>query len=79
MDQTTKEKIFSILQNTTGVDPLSLQWEKPIRDQIDLDSMQFMAIVSKLENDLGIELPLSVMEAETMSQFMDELDKELGK
>ncbi len=79
MDNAKKDKIYSIMQSATGINVETLQREKPLRDQIDLDSMQFLAVIAKLENDLGIELPLSVMEAQTMSEFFTELDRELGE
>jgi hypothetical protein len=41
--------------------------------------MQFVAVIAKLENDLNIELPISAMEAETLSEFLAVLDGELDK
>lgn len=79
IDKATKKQVFSIIQSVANVDPATLDPEKNLRDQINLDSMQFVAVIAKLENDLNIELPISAMEAETLGQFLEVLDVELGK
>ena len=65
-----KEKLFSILENDfnfklDGIDP-----DRPIFDQLPLDSMQTVAIMAKVEEIFNIELPLSFMEKPTLNHFI---------
>jgi hypothetical protein len=41
--------------------------------------MQFVAVLARLEKDLGIEIPLSAMEASTLNEFLLLLNGELAK
>ena len=72
MQQTgIKEKLFSILGNDfnfklDGIDP-----DRPIFDQLPLDSMQIVAIMAKVEEIFNIELPLSFMEKPTLNHFIE--------
>ena len=79
MDLTTRKKVFSIIKAVANVDPATLDQDKNLRDQINLDSMQFVAVIAKIVNDLNIELPISAMEAQTLGEFLAVLDGELDK
>jgi acyl carrier protein len=79
MDMATRKRVFGIIKAVANVDPATLDPDKNMRDQINLDSMQFVAVIAKLENDLNIELPISAMEAETLGEFLAVLDGELDK
>jgi acyl carrier protein len=79
VDHTTRQRVFGIIKAVANVDPATLDPSKNLRDQISLDSMQFMSVIAKLENDLNIELPISAMEAETLGDFLAVLDGELDK
>ena len=79
MNNATRKQVFSIIKGVANVDPATLDPGKNLRDQINLDSMQFVAVIAKLENDLNIELPISAMEAQTLGDFLAVLDGELDK
>jgi len=70
-----RERILSVLQKETGVDPATIDFNLPIRDQIAIDSMQFVGIVAALETDLGIEIPTSVVGAVTLNEFLADVMK----
>ncbi|HEX7511725.1 MAG TPA: acyl carrier protein [Chitinivibrionales bacterium] len=77
MNQATTEKLFSLIHKEIGRDPAEIDADKPIRDQIALDSMQFVSLAARIELALDIELPLSVMEATTLNEFLGEINKTL--
>lgn len=39
------------------VDPAGIAPDKPLRDQIDLDSMDFLNVIIRLHEILGIDIP----------------------
>lgn len=77
MDDNFKQKIFGLIQKDINADPSKIDPDKPIRDQIALDSMQFVGIVARIEIELGVELPMSVMEARTLNEFLAVVEKEM--
>jgi acyl carrier protein len=79
MDQTSHRRIFNIIKGVTNVDPATLDAEKNLREQVNLDSMQFVAVLARIEGEFNIELPISAMEAQTLADFMAVVDAELSK
>ena len=74
MDLQTKKRIFDIIQTNVNIDPASLDPDKPISEQICLDSMQFVSIIGRIELEMNVELPMSVMEAKTLNEFLKRVD-----
>ena len=74
MNEAFERRVFSILQKDLGVDPAILDLDKPIRDQISLDSMQFVSLIARIEIALDIELPVSIMNVATLRDFLDRID-----
>ena len=62
-------------KKNTGIDPESIDHCQPIREQVSLDSMQFIGIVAQIEMELEIELPISVMQVTTYQEFLDTIQK----
>ena len=55
-----KSAVFSALRRVAPeVDPAGLQTNAPIRDQADLDSMDFLNFMVELHASLGIDIPES--------------------
>jgi|GEM_PF-811937 Phosphopantetheine attachment site. len=77
MDEQLKQKIFGLIQKDINADPSTIDPDRPIRDQVGLDSMQFVGVVARIELELGIELPMSVMEVKTLNEFMAVVEKEM--
>jgi acyl carrier protein len=77
MEAQTKQKIFDVIQDDINSDPKKIDPDKAIRDQVSLDSMQFIGLIARLETELGIELPMTVMEAKTLNEFLDVVDGEM--
>jgi acyl carrier protein len=74
-----KKRIFDILQKEVRLDPSSIDPNSDFRDQISIDSMQFVALLARLEKEFDIEIPISVMEAKTLSEFLSFLDVEITR
>ncbi|MBN1981076.1 MAG: acyl carrier protein [Chitinivibrionales bacterium] len=73
MDEKTKDKILAILENETGIDNTSIDHNAPLGQQISFDSMQFITLVARLEHELGIIIPTTIMSATTLNDFFDRL------
>ena len=41
------------------IDPAGIASDKPLRDQVDLDSMDFLNVIIRLHEVLGIDIPES--------------------
>jgi acyl carrier protein len=79
MTDEQKKQIFDILQKEVRLDPASIDPNSDFRDQINVDSMQFVALIARLEKEFDIEVPISVMEVKTINEFLESLDVELLK
>ena len=77
MNDEQKKKIFDILQKEIRQDPAFLDPTSDFREQINIDSMQFVTIIARLEKEFDIEVPISVMEVKTINEFLDALDIEI--
>jgi acyl carrier protein len=70
-----KQKVFDIIQKEIGRNPAEIDPNKPIREQITLDSMQFVGLLARIELGLNIELPLSAMDVITLNEFLGAIEK----
>ena len=70
MDENLKKKVFAIIQKDVNIDPATIDPEGDFRENVSLDSMQFVAVLARLEKDLDIEVPISAMEAKTLNEFL---------
>jgi len=79
MTEDLKKRIFATLQKEMHVDPASLDPDSDFREKINIDSMQFVTLMARLENEFDIEIPISAMEATTLNEFLGILNVELEK
>jgi len=77
MQEHIRKKIFTIIEKQTNIKLSTVDPDKDIREQISLDSMQFVTIIARLEADLGIEIPISIMEVNTLNEFLSVIENEL--
>ena len=68
-----KDKIIQILEQETHIDIATIDPDLPIRDQIVLDSMKFLSIIARIEQDLQIEIPISILQVVTLNEFLNTL------
>jgi acyl carrier protein len=79
MEPGTRERIYEIIKSELNRDPAEIDPAKDLREQVLLDSMQFVALLARLENDLKIEIPITALESNTLNQFLDVVNSELDK
>lgn len=57
-DPEIKQAVLDIIQDVAGLDDLpEIAGDKPLREQVDLDSMDFLDIVMELRKRHKIEVP----------------------
>jgi len=64
MTASTPEAIRATILDTLcsiapEIDPAAIAPDKPLRDQIDLDSMDFLNVIIRLHEILGVDIPES--------------------
>jgi acyl carrier protein len=79
MDEQRRKRLFDIIRKDIDIDPATLDLEKPIREQISLDSMRFVGIIARIELELNIELPISIMESKTLHDFLTTVEETVKK
>ena len=79
MTEALRKRIYSAIQSVVNIDPAIIDPAKNLREQVNLDSMQFVAVLAKLETEFNIELPISAMEATTFNDFFAVLEGEIEK
>jgi acyl carrier protein len=77
MDESTRQKILNVLSKEANADIGSLDPDQDYREQVNLDSIQFIAILARLEGELNIEIPIAAMEVSTLNEFLTIIDNEL--
>lgn len=77
MNKDTKQKLSDIIEKEVGIRFLDLDQNTEIREQVSLDSIQFIQIITRIEKELCIELPISIMEVSTLNEFLSIVEKEL--
>ena len=56
-DEVKTAVIAALRRIAPEADPASLRSDLPIRDQVDLDSMDFLNFLMELHNALGVDIP----------------------
>ena len=79
MDEKLKKRILDVVQKEITVDPSNVIPDKDLREQINIDSMQFVSILARLEKEFDIEIPISAMEVRTLDEFLAVLENEIDK
>lgn len=61
------------------VDPADIRPDRPLRQQIDLDSFDFLNVIIRLHETLGIDIPESDYgELQTLDRALDYLARRCG-
>jgi len=69
MRDAIRNTVIRVIQSQTGLDISNLDFDGDIRQQIDLDSMQYLAVSVALERALNMKLPIEVMLARTFNDL----------
>lgn len=71
--------VVRVVETETGQSLAGLDPDTDLREQVNLDSMQYVAISVAIENALGIELPIEIMRARTFNGFMAMVEAEVAR
>ena len=71
MHEKTRQKVLGIIRNEIQFDPDQIDPDEDLRQQVLLDSMQFVALAARIETEFNIELPITIMEVSTLNQFLE--------
>lgn len=77
MEKEKIQKIKEIIQKECSFIQLSqVDPDAPLKDTVDIDSMQLVGVIARLETELEIEIPFSAMEAQTLNEFINLVAKQ---
>ena len=71
--------VMRVLETETGVSRDAIDPAGDIRAQVHIDSMQYVSISVAVESALGIELPIEIIRANTLNDFLDIVRAEVAK
>ncbi len=74
-----RARVIRVVQTETGLNVAGIDPDADLRQQVNLDSMQYVAISVAIENALGIELPIEVLKARTFNQFLRLVNSEVAR
>jgi acyl carrier protein len=70
-EKRVEDRIVEMIRHEAGVERLEIDANRDFRSQVQLDSMQFVAIAARVEDELDIELPAKAMSVSTLRDFVD--------
>ncbi len=70
-----KDRVYATIEKVIRIDPVALDPDRDFREQVSLDSMQFVALSAAIEKEFDIELPLAVMEVRSLNGFLDVVEE----
>ena len=79
-EQTIRETLFAALRTVAPeADAGEIAADRPLRDQVDLDSMDFLNFLIRLHERLGVDVPeADYAKLVTLSDFVAYLHARLG-
>ncbi len=69
-----RTKLLKIIESESGMPPSEIDPDADFREEAYLDSMQFVAIAAHIEEEFGINLPISVVNVCTLNEFISFLE-----
>jgi acyl carrier protein len=73
-----REKVFEAIRKEIGADPSTVDPDKPLREQVMVDSMQFISLIARLETVFDKDISVSAMQVETLNEFLRFIEGEVG-
>ena len=71
------EKLFNIIKEELKIDPSQIDPNKNFIFELGLDSLQLATIAARIDTEFDINLPLTVMEATNLNEFLYILKNEI--
>jgi len=75
MNESTKQLFIKVLNKTTGKNYSIIDENMDLKNQLNLDSIQIVELFAALEEEIGIELPLEIMNSKNISEFVSIIEK----
>ncbi|MBN1982047.1 MAG: acyl carrier protein [Chitinivibrionales bacterium] len=69
-----EKKVLAIIEQETAIVIENLDYNQELKTLISVDSIHLIGIIARLEQEFGIELPLSIIEAATPREFFTILE-----
>jgi acyl carrier protein len=79
MDNAVRKTVIDVLERETKVSINSIDLNAPIREQISIDSMQFITIIARLEFALKVTIPTTIIGVSTLNEFFDQIEDAINK
>ena len=78
MDDIIRSKVNAIIRkNFSYLNLPELNEDESFLGKIEMDSIQLIALISQLESEFDIDIPLSILEAETLNQFLTVIEEQI--
>jgi len=77
MNESTKSILIKVLNKVTGRHFTSIDENVEIKNHLNLDSIQIVELFAALEEELGVELPLEIMNSKNFNDFFKTLERSL--
>ena len=78
MDDIIRSKVNAIIRkNFSSLNLPELNEDESFLGKIEMDSIQLIALISQLESEFDIDIPLSILEAETLNQFLTVIEEQI--
>jgi acyl carrier protein len=74
-----RQKLLEIIEAESGIPSAEIDADADFREEAYLDSMQFIAIAARIEDEFNIELPITVINVTTLNEFLDFLIDTMSK
>lgn len=77
-EDTVRKVVLEAVRQETGFDAATIDPDQDIRRQVNLDSMQFVGILARVEEALNVELPIEGVMVNTLNEFLDIVRREVA-
>ena len=76
---TVKHRVMDLVKKETGIDLAGIDPDQDILEQVTIDSMQLIEIYAAIIEELGIDAPMSIVQAKTLNGIITALAKVMNR
>ena len=74
-----KQKVIDVVMQETGINLKGTDHSRDLREQVHIDSLQFVSIIATLVEEFNIEVPLQIMSRTTLQSMLDDLQQAIAE
>ena len=74
-----RQRLMDLLKRETEIDVDRIDPNQDILKQVAIDSMQMLEIYAAIIDEFGIDVPMSIMQAKTLTGIISALAKEVSR